>query len=527
MSFDIHQYEIPTRSGCYLYKDAKGTVIYVGKAKHLKNRVMSYFSKSSLDPKTKLLVSKIRDVEFITTNNEVEALLLEQSMIHKYSPKFNIDLKGTIRYAYIKLTDETYPRLVTSRKINDKGVYYGPYTDGTSRRQIMGALIKLFKIRTCVKLPKKVCLQYHLGNCQGPCEDHISHEEYMVNIKNAEKILKGDSKGMSEEIRDRMRAASQRKEYEIAKMYRDQLDALELVSQRQTIDQAKAQDQDVINWLVKDGKIYIQVFNIVQGVITSRHKFEIDAREGVVEEFIKQYYSIHTIPQEIILPTRIDDQDHIEEYLRETKKIKFVLQYAPKVSFTVAQKGIKKELLDLVSQNLEISMGLEPGILELQKKLQLDLQPVTIDFFDISNLKNQYIVGACIRLVNGQYHKQAYRKFRIRSKDTQDDFAAMQEVVYRRYADALKKGEELPDLICIDGGRGQLNAAVQALGRLELQTELCSLAKREEEIYRVGRPAPIKLNKKLPGIQILIKGRDEVHRFVLAYNRKLRKEIFK
>lgn len=529
MTFDIKNYRIPVQPGCYLYKDIKGNVIYVGKAKVLKNRVKSYFNNTSLEGKTRLLVSKIADVEFITTNNEVEALLLEQSLIHKYNPKFNIDLKGTIRYAYIKITDDAFPRIITSRKVDDKGEYYGPYTDGTARRQIIGALVRLFKIRTCVRLPKKVCLQYHIGNCQGPCEDFVTQQEYMINIMNAKRLLKGETSVMKKDLESLMKQASQERKYEIAKMYKEQLDAISYVQDKQTIDQARSNDQDVINWIIQDSKVYIQIFNVLKGVITSRHRFSFDMYDSVIEDFINHYYSIHYIPEEIILPDTklLDNLDTIQEYLRETKRRKFSTHYLPKVDITVPQKGSKKELLTLVQQNIEIAAGYEPGLLELQKKLQLPTTPVSMDFFDISNLKNQYIVGACIRLENSYYFKNKYRKFKVKWQTGQDDFAAMQEVVYRRYNDALKKQEELPDLIIIDGGRGQLNAAIQALARLQLTIPIISIAKKEEELYIPGKPAPLRLDRKLPGINILIKGRDEVHRFVLAFNRKLRKEIFK
>ncbi len=375
MSFDIAQYAVPTRPGCYLYKDSKGVVIYVGKAKNLRNRVKSYFHAGVDDPKTKLLVSRIRDVEFITTNNEVEALLLEQSLIHRYSPKFNIDLKGSVRYAYIKITDEAFPRIVTSRKVDEHGTYYGPYTDGTARRQIIGALVKLFKIRTCVKLPRKACLQYHLGNCQAPCEQLVTAEAYAVNITNAKRLLRGETTEIVRDVEARMKEASRARNFEIAKIYRDQLEALRFVQDRQFIDQAKAQDQDVINWKEYQGKLFIQIFNVLRGVITSRHRFTIDAYDGALEDFINHYYSINAIPEEIILPRHLADEEISIEYLRATKQQKFALHYAPKMVLTVPQKGIKKELLQLVADNIDVAVGYDPAVLELQKKLQLPVPP--------------------------------------------------------------------------------------------------------------------------------------------------------
>lgn len=528
MTFDIQKYTIPRRPGCYLYKDAKGVVVYVGKAKVLRQRVMSYFSQKNLDPKTRLLVSKIRDVEYITTQSEVEALILEQSLIHQYNPKFNIDLKGSIRYAYIHITNERFPRIVTSRKLVPGGDYFGPYTDGTARRDTIATLIKLFKIRTCVKLPKKVCLQYHLGNCEGPCEDLISHEEYMENIARAKRVLKGDIGGMVEELREQMKNASQDKRYERAKMLRDQITALELSVQKQTIDQAKSHDQDVINWVSHEGRVYIQIFNILKGVIASRHSFNFPISQEEMPDVIHHFYSIHPIPQEVIVPSYPHDMiESTQAYLTEMKRRKFALTRGGGVTFTIPQKGIKRDLLQLVANNIEVAAGYQPGVLELQQMLRLPNPPVAIDFFDISNLKNKYIVGASIRLTQGEYTKSKYRKFKIKTTQTQDDVTSMREVVGRRYRDALRKKEELPDLIVIDGGRAQLNVAVQALAEVQSTIPIISLAKREEEVYVPGLPAPLRLNQKQAGMKMLIKGRDEVHRFVLAYNRKLRSDIFK
>jgi len=527
MAFNIKSISIPTRPGCYLYKDGKGEIVYVGKAKNLRNRVRSYFVGSGHDAKTKVLISKIRDVEFITTNTEVEALLLEQTLIHKNQPKFNIDLKGSVRYAYIKITNDKYPRIITSRSIDKNGVYFGPYTDGTMRRHVIGTLIKIFKIRTCVTLPKKVCLQYHIGNCTGPCQKYISQDEYKINIRNAEKLLKGQTKEIVDDLQVHMRQAAKEHKFELAKSYRDQIYAIQHIQDRTTVNSPKSYNQDVVNWVVNGNKIYFQIFNILKGVITSRHNFHFDNRRGIIEEFIEHYYSISYIPEEIILPQKIEDLKVIEEYLRQLKKEKFSFSYVPKVELTVPIKGHKLELLKLAKDNIEISMGIEPGLLELQKKMQMKMAPITIDFFDISNLGNQYIVGATIQLKNGQFNKSAYQKFKVKSTLAQDDFASMKEVVYRRYNFLLNNQRQLPDLICIDGGRGQLNAGIQALAQLQLSIPICSLAKQEEEIYQPNFPAPLKLDQHLPGIKILIKGRDEVHRFVIAYNRKLRKGIFK
>jgi excinuclease ABC subunit C len=337
MNLNHKQLNFPHKPGCYLYKDKRGQVIYVGKAKDLAKRIAQYFQKKDLDPKTKLLVSKIVDVEFITTDNEVEALILEQSLIHQYQPKYNIDLRGDVRYAYIKVTDEQFPRLITARKITKGGRYYGPYTEGMSRKLILKTLGEIFKIRTCNQMPKKVCLQYHIGRCTGPCQGYITEADYLANIKNAERLLKGETKVIIKDLFARMNEASAKQQYELAKSYRDQIAAVKFVEERQKIDVPKNFDQDIINWITVGQKIYVQLFNVNKGVITSRHKFGFDYYVGVIEDFIKQYYSINFIPREIIIPEKLEEQAVIEKYLQETKAKKFTISYLPKVDLTLPQ----------------------------------------------------------------------------------------------------------------------------------------------------------------------------------------------
>jgi len=522
MRFNLKNKNLPHKPGCYLYKDKGKQVIYVGKAKDLQKRISQYFQNKDLDPKTRLLVKNIADVEFITTDNEVEALLLEQSLIHQYQPKFNIDLRGDIRYAYIKVTAEKFPRLITARKLTKDGRYYGPYTEGTARRLILKTLGDIFKIRTCNQLPKKVCLQYHINRCSGPCQGFISEADYLANIKNAERLLKGETHDILNDLSQRMKMASVQQQYELAKSFRDQIAAVKLLEERQKIDVPKDFDQDVINWLLTDQKMHIQLFNINKGVITSRHKFVLPNYQGIIEDFIKQYYSVNFIPREIIIPAKLAEQNLLEKYLSQTKAKKFI-GYAPKITLTIPLKGEKIKLLNLVKNNLETNLGLEPGVIALQQQLDLTVLPKVIEFFDVSTLQGNYNVGAMIQMVSGNFVKNSYRKFKIRSKATQDDFAMMFEIVFRRYYGLLQEKASLPDLVVIDGGRGQLSAAAKAFKQLGLVLNFCALAKKEEEIYLPNRALPIRLDKKLAGLKLLIKGRDEVHRFVIKYHRSLRR----
>jgi excinuclease ABC subunit C len=523
MTFNYKKQKLPHKPGVYLYKNKNGQVIYVGKAKDLQKRISQYFKKKDLDAKTKLLVSKIADVEFITTDNEVEALLLEQSLIHQYDPQYNISLRGDIRYAYIKITDERFPRLITARKITKDGRYYGPYTDAAARRLILNTLRNIFKLRNCNKMPKKVCLQYHIDKCSGPCEDLITEESYLVNVKNAERLLKGETRQIIADLSRRMKSVSAQQQYELAKIYRDQIKAIQLIEEKQKIDVPKKYDQDVINWLVINSRIYFQIFNIDQGVITSRHKFNFKYYPGIIEDFIKHYYSINFIPRELILPEKLTEQNLIQRYLQKTKNKKFGFKILPKVDITVPLKGDKIKLLQLVKNNLETSLGLEPGLVDLKEILNLDKVPKVIEFFDVSTLQGKYNVGAMIQMDNGRFNKNQYRKFKIRWKDAQNDTAMIYEIVLRRYYRFKKENKKMPDLIVIDGGRGQLNSAIKALQELKLDIPICSLAKREEEIFLPNKTKPLNLDNKLFGMKILIRGRDEVHRFVIKYHRELRR----
>ncbi|MBD3359980.1 MAG: excinuclease ABC subunit UvrC [Candidatus Buchananbacteria bacterium] len=522
MTFNYKKHKIPHKPGVYLYKNKASQVIYVGKAKDLHKRIAQYF-KADLDYKTKLLVAKIADVEFITTTNEVEALLLEQNLIHQYDPKYNISLRGDIRYAYIKITDEKFPRLITARKITKDGRYYGPYTDAAARRLILNTLRNIFKLRNCNKMPKKVCLQYHIDKCSGPCEDLITEERYIANVKNAERLLKGKTKQIIKDLNQRMQKSSANQQYELAKIYRDQKKAIQLIEEKQKIDVPKKYDQDVINWLVLNSQIYFQIFNIDQGVITSRHKFNFKYYPGIVEDFIKHYYSINFIPRELVLPEKLSEQNLIQSYLQKTKNQKFGFKILPKVDITVPLKGDKYKLLQLVKNNLETNLGLEPGLVGLKEILNLEKIPKIIEFFDASTLQGKYNAGAMIQMDNGRFNKNQYRKFKIKWLQAQDDVAMIYEIVLRRYYRLKKENKKMPNLIVIDGGRGQLNSAIKALQELKLDIAICSLAKREEEIYLPNKNQPLNLDNKLFSMKILTRGRDEVHRFVIKYHRELRK----
>jgi excinuclease ABC subunit C len=515
--FNHKTYNLPRQPGCYAFKNKKDQIIYVGKAKNLKNRVSSYFLNKPMDDKTKLMVKRITDLEFIVTDNEVEALLLEAKLIKKHKPKYNIDLKHSERYAYIKITDEKFPRVITARQKTKDGIYYGPFTDGSQRKALQYLANRIFKLRTCKKLPKKVCLNYHIKMCYGPCENKISESEYLANIEKAKLLLKGQDRELIKQLTIEMKALAQQKQYEKAKAIRDQIFALQNLKEKQKVAVSKAFNQDIINFIQQEDKTYIQMFNINKGIVSNRQSFEIAPQENL-DAFIKQYYFFNEIPQEVIVPRQLDDHDNIKKYLSKLRKTK--------VKITVPQKGLKKQLLALVMTNLKQNLTDEEKVLlDLQAWLNLPTVPTRIECFDISNLKDKYTVGAMVHFFNGQPDKNNYRRFKIKTVSGQDDYSMIAEVVGRRYYRLVKDNAPLPDLIIIDGGKGQLSAAVEQLKNLNLTIPIIGLAKKFEEVYQPGIDQPKRLTLDDPRLKLLRKIRDEAHRFAIKYHRLLREKL--
>jgi excinuclease ABC subunit C len=510
---------LPNNPGCYIFKNSKNQIIYIGKAKELKKRVSSYFSNKNHDPKTKALVENIKDIDFIVTNNEVEALILENNLIKKYNPKYNIDLKDSKRYAYIEITKEKFPRILIARKKTDESDYFGPFVSGTNRDHIVYALKRGFKLRTCKKFPKKPCLRYHIGLCNAPCTDLISEKDYNEKIQAIKGILKGHTKSILKKTKQKMKTNANEKKYEKAIEYREQLRALEDLKERQRMERNKTFNEDIINYIVKNNKVYLMLFNVYKGTLINKQEFVFDYNPDFFEEFIIQYYSDNIIPKEIITPNKISQS--IKTFLEKKRKRKVIL-HQPKI-------GDKKNLLDLITKNIEIVFfGNLKKLEDLKKDLNLQETPLVIECFDISHLSGTSSVGSMIQLRNGEFDKTNYRRFKIKSFSGIDDTRSLAEIVYRRYYRIVKENSELPDLIVIDGGRPQLNFTVKELKKLGIKVPIISLAKKFEEIYTIDKSKPLKLSHKSNTIKILQKVRDEAHRFAISYNRLLRsKEIYK
>jgi excinuclease ABC subunit C len=530
----LREKRIPEHPGVYLMKDNEGVIIYIGKAKNLRKRVTSYFSRHDpkLGWKTSRLVERIADVDFVVTDNEIEAFLLESNLIKRYRPVFNIELKDQQRYTYLKITEEAFPRLLVARRnrtgefTGPKGRIYGPFVRGSSKYLTVGLLRKLFKIRVCNRLPKTPCLQYFIKNCDAPCIANVMHEQYMRNILALQDILEGKSNidKFADEMHLEMKRVSELGDYERAKEIRDTLYRLNNLRIKQKMEKAvnRNHDEEYISILkdTKKGVAHVMALRRTRGVISDRKKFEFDlVGDNSLSSFLLQYYSsVPIIPRFVYVNEDLEDKQVLEMSLEKIA--------GHKVSIFNIERTLtkdKRQLMDLMMRNLSIYIerGYDPAVVELKNALKLTSMPEVIDCFDVSNLGISIAVGSCVRFINGKPSKNYYRRFNITTVTGQNDFAMIGELVRRRYSST---SEKIPDLILIDGGRGQLGAAIMSLRSLGISDVACiSLAKENEEIYMPGSKDPVALPKSNIGLKMLQHARDEAHRFSLAYNIKLRK----
>jgi excinuclease ABC subunit C len=507
---------IPVNPGCYLFSDEAGTVIYVGKAKNLKKRVTSYFQKTDHDPKTRNLISRIETVSVLVTNTETEALLLENNLIKKHQPKYNIDLKDAKRFAYIELTREPFPRIGIARRMNTAdAMYFGPFVSASERDALLRVIKRIFCLRSCKKLPKRACLRYHMKSCSAPCIGLISGEDYHQHVERASALLKGKSGELLTLLRTEMAACSGAQDYERALILRNQIVAIEHLGERQHVERPKETDQDVIAYTIADDTVYLMVFSVEKGLLTSKQEYSFDNREDFFEEFLVQYYADRVPPAELIVPHEIDDA--LTGYLSE-RKGRTVLVTVPKI-------GDKKKLLDLVEKNIgHAFLKNELKVKDLQATLDLPDPPEVIECFDISHLSGTSMVGSMVQFRNGVPEKRNYRRFKIKTIEGIDDPASIAEIVKRRYHRLLEENTDLPDLIIIDGGKGQLSAALDVLQGLDLVIPVIAIAKKEEDIYVPGEMLPRKLDPKGMALRYIQEIRNEAHRFAIAYHTLLRRK---
>ena len=528
MTFDISKITIPTDPGIYLMKDSDGKIIYIGKAKNLKKRVKSYFLKNQ-NYKTQKLVENISDIEFVLTDNESEAFLLESNMIKKYRPRFNIELKDQQRYTYLRISDEKYPRLLVARRTRDgkflgKGNTFGPFTQGSSKLLTIGTLRKAFQIRICKTLPKKVCLEYHLGNCEGPCEFKDAQERYPKHVAALEEVLKGknQTKVFTKKLEEEMHQAAELQQFERAKDIRDTLIRLGSLQTKQKMEYVENSDEEYFGIGIQEQSATVMNFRMINGVIRDSDKFFFDlVADNTFSNFLYQYYSTHKIPKHVIVSELPENQKLLELLLSE--------QAGFTVKISTPTKGKKKDIMNLILKNINLihTKGGDPGLVELKDILHLPVIPNVIECFDISNHGEDFAVGSMAQFINGKPNKSGYRKFKIKTVSGRDDFAMIGEIIKRRYYRLLEENSELPDLIVIDGGKGQLSAATKSLQALGLKLPCISLAKENEEVYLPKTKKPVIIAKSKPSLKILQYARDETHRFGVAYNRTIRKNQIK
>lgn len=504
---------VPRSPGCYLFKDESGRVIYVGKAKDLRKRVKSYFQKRDHDPKTILLVKSISSLDHITTDSELEALILENNLIKRYKPKFNIDLRDSKNYAYIQETDERFPRFQLARRKDGRGRFYGPFVSAQTRDNILYLVNKTFRFRRCRRMPKKACLRYHIKLCSAPCISRDSQDDYMSRVRFARFVLKGRHSELIKKLEREMEAASDSMNFEKALELRDQINALATLQEEQKVDRKRKHNEDIMSFMIRESKVFLLLFNIYKGTLVNKEDYTFELTPDFFEEFLLQYYSENEVPKELIIPVEISEPMH--EFLERRR--------GTKVKVTVPKRGDKKKLLELVNKNIETSFfGDLSKIEDLRDALGLPELPFVIECFDISHLSGTSTVGSMVQFRNARPDKNNYRRFRIRTVEGISDTAGISEVVRRRYYRLVKEKANLPDLIIVDGGIGQLNAAHNSLKESGLSIPVISIAKRFEDIYIPEEPLPIKLPAKSKALQFIREIRDEAHRFAIKYNRLLR-----
>ncbi len=560
MMFDFqHQLKIlPDKPGVYIMKNSLGEVIYVGKAKVLKNRVRQYFQNSkNHSEKVRAMVKNIAEFEYIVTDSEMEALILECNLIKKYSPRYNIALKDDKFYPFIKITtNEDFPRVYVTRNFaKDGNRYFGPYTNGTAVYEVMGLIKKLFPLRTCKKAiveggePTRACLNYHINLCKAPCAGYISKAEYWEMIDEIINILNGTDTSIIKKLKLEMEKAAEELEFEKAAKIRDRILAIELISEKQKMFTVKEGDEDFIDLYTDEKDGCAQVFFVREGKVTGREHFMIenigdDPVEEVISSFISSFYGgTAQIPKTIYVPEEIEDQELIEKFLTEKR--------GSKVWIKVPKKGDKKNLLDMVRNNAKIMLDQfkekmveekelnKSALTELADVLGLDSLPVRIEAYDISNIQGVDSVGTMVVFENGKAKNSDYRRFKIKSVKGPNDYESMREILSRRFSHGLEEVNKIkernleyskgkfcifPDLIMMDGGKGQVNIALEVLKDFGIEIPVCGLVKDHKHRTRgiIFNNEEILIRRGSGLMNLITRVQDEVHRYAITYHRSLR-----
>lgn len=509
---------IPANPGVYLFKDEKEEVLYIGKAKNLRSRVRTYFSSSEQPAKTRQLVSRIHNIDWIVVNNEVEALLLENKLVKQHVPKYNVNLKDAKTFAYIALTREAFPRILTSRKISQKLESFGPFTDGFTRQDLQRLVVRIFKLRVCKKFPKRACLNFHIGLCTAPCIGSVTPEQYGEQVDSARFFLNGNYEQTTQMLLLQMKLASKQQRYERALELRNQITSIRLLTERQIVDNERRFDQDVLAFRRFGEKELAVQMGIRKGVLLGKKEFSMDFQSLVEQDFLKAFYAVNQIPREILLnmPCWADVSEKIalEEFLSSKR--------GGRVTLIFPRRGDRFALVKLVEKNLESTLDDDSALVDLQTALNLPLLPRVIECFDVSNLGREHVVSCMVRFTDAKPDKSNYRRFRIKTVSGQDDFASVNEVVTRRYKRLLEEKASLPDLVIVDGGLGQVSSAKLALQTLGLQLPLIGIAKEHEEIYLPDDAAPRRFDSRSRMMLLVRQIRDATHNYALGYNKKRR-----
>ena len=524
---------LPEKPGVYLMRDAAGKIIYVGKAVNLKNRVRSYFQQRGLSPKTEALVARIVTFETIVTASEMEALILECNLIKKHRPRYNISLRDDKSYPFVKVTwNEEYPRVYATRRVEKDGAkYYGPYASAGAMHETLALLKRLFPLRSCRSMDaRRPCLEFHINRCMAPCAGLVDAATYREMVKTVCLFLEGRSADVEKDLKRRMLAASDELKFELAGRLRDQLAAVRNVTEKQNIVTG-AGDQDVLGLARMGGQSCVQVFFVRSGKMVGRDRFMLSGGETesdgeILAAFVKQYYNESSfIPREILTPAALPETDLLTAWLTQRK--------AGAVHLLTPQRGTKRELVLLAGENATEALRQRSereearegkrsaAVQELAERLELDILPQRIECFDISHIQGAETVASMVVFTDGEPDKSEYRRFRLKTVEgSPDDFASMQEVTLRRYRDAK---EPLPDLIVIDGGKGQLSSALEVIRGVGLaEIPVIGLAKEFEHIFRENISEPLVLPRHSEALRLVQQIRDEAHRFAVGYHRKLR-----
>ena len=518
--------KLPVSPGVYIMKDGENRVIYVGKANSIRERVRQYFREQE-SPKNRLLMKNMEDLEYIATGNEIEALVLESNLIKEHRPRYNVKLRDDKNYPFIRITNEEFPRICISRRRgNDGAKYFGPYPGGRAVREVI-KMASNFGIRRCKKkLPCPPCLNYHIKQCAAPCRGNITKEEYLGIINNVTSFLKGKHTQLIRSLEKEMDRLSQIQEYEKAARVRDLVTALTELSEKQRVNLPGRKDQDIIAYAAKITTGSIQVFHVSGGILKGRETFSLDtagcAEKEILASFIKQYYQDVEPPDEIIVPVEIADESITDWLSGKGSKVR------------TPRKNVENGLMDLAMENAGILIkqailsqgsGENMALSGLKDALSLPSVPSLIEAFDISNISGTLATGSLVSFENGVPDKKNYRRFRIKTIEGADDYAMIGEVVGRAYSRRKEEGKQMPGLVLIDGGKGQLNAAIAAVSGLGLELKIAAIAKELEYIFLPGKEEPVILPGGSPALMLLQRIRDEAHRFALAYHRKRRAEL--